>query len=892
MTKPWYKRDLKSWVQICIPHKDIRDNREGKWDESVFAADLSDVVADRGPLEYRDARLFFQKTYPTQGLRSLLGSVLSRLSGVGTGEAVIQIQTPFGGGKTHCLIALYHLFRKPQEAMDSELGKEILKALGVKVVPEVRVVTFVGTAADPLKGRTPWGELAWQLGDYELLSEHDGKRRAPGKDLILQLIAKAPTLILMDEIAEYAIKAKDYQDQVMAFFQELTEAVKVQPRCALVVTLPSSAPYGEEGERVLHQLQQIFGRMEAIYTPVEGEEIYEVIRCRLFEEIVDPKEAKRTTDTYWDMYQELGDDVPREAREKAYQERLRKAYPFHPELIDILFERWSTFPTFQRTRGVLRLLAEVVADRYRKNDTASLILPSHIDLSNPTIRREFLKHIGNEFEGVIASDIAGPNAKAPLIDRELGSEYVRFGVASGLATAIFFGSFSGGERRGVSLTKLRLMVLQDRLPVPIIGDALQRLRETLWYLHEEGGIYQFRSQPNLNRVIIEKEEAVRPEDISEEMKKRLEKHAKPTEGMEIFLWPHNSRDIPDNRKLKLAILPPEYNYQDSQTKVYVQELLNRCGQTFRVYRNTLLLLVADQWDLQSARQQIRRYLAYKSILADETLRRQLSQENRKTLEERIKDAEEAIEYQLLTVYRYLVKMEEEEDLRWFDLGLPTVRRKLSIAERVSEYLKREEVLLFKVSPRYILEKTLRPDETEKSLREIYEAFLRYPHLSMLGGKEALFESVAKGVAEGLFGIKMGERVYFRETVPPSQIEEDALLIRASELEKVTLGTPMERPPSRITPLGMDEVQTAEAATVSKRGDVFSYTLRAQIPWDKLHEFLRGVVMPLHNEGAELTVKIELKAQSKGGIKQTTLDLKVRETLKHIGAKDVEETLEN
>ncbi|MCS7261782.1 MAG: ATP-binding protein, partial [Anaerolineae bacterium] len=193
----------------------------------------------------------------------------------------------------------------------------------------------------------------------------------------------------------------------MAFFQELTETVRVLERSALVATLPSSAPYGEEGERVLHQLQQIFGRMEAIYTPEDGEEIYEVIRRRLFEEIR-PDEARRTADAYWEMYQRLGEDIPREAREPAYRDRLR-------------------------TRGVLRLLAEIVADRYRNNDTASLILPGHIDLSQPAIRREFLKHIGNEFEGVIASDIAGPGARAPRIDQEMGSEYARFRVASALA---------------------------------------------------------------------------------------------------------------------------------------------------------------------------------------------------------------------------------------------------------------------------------------------------------------------------------------------------------------------------------------------------------------------------------------------------------------------------
>ncbi|MEM4412680.1 MAG: DUF499 domain-containing protein [Candidatus Caldarchaeum sp.] len=872
---------MKPRLEVCTPHRDIR---AGKLDEAVFAADLSDVVADRGPLEYRDAQLFFRETYPTQGLQRLLESVLLRLSGKGAGGAVIQIQTPFGGGKTHSLIALYHFFQHPQEAANSELGEAILRSAGVERVPETRVVTFVGTAADPLKGRTPWGELAGQLGRYDLLAEHDQRRLAPGKDLLHQLLGEAPTLILMDELVEYAVKARDFQAQVLAFFQELTEAVKVQPRCALVVTLPSSAPYGEEGERVLHQLQLIFGRMEAIYTPVEGEEIYEVIRRRLFEAIHDPTEAQRTADAYWEMYQHLGNDLPQEVRDPAYRERLRRAYPFHPELIDILFERWSTFPTFQRTRGVLRLLAEVVADRYRKNDTAPLILPSHIDLSNPAIRREFLKHIGNEFDGVIASDIAGPNAKAPQIDRELGSEYARFGVVSALATAIFFGSFSGGQRRGVGIQRLRLMTLRDGLPPAIISDALRRLEETLWYLHEERGTYEFRSQPNLNRILVEKEEAVSQEQITAEMWARLQRLAG-TE-MRVILWPRTSQDVPDTRELKLAVLSPEHTRQAVGTEPLARELLERCGQPFRIYRNTLLLLVADEGELTSARQQIKRYLAYRTIQDDKALMRQLTEENRKALEGKMKDAENTIGHQLLSAYRYLAKA-EEGGVRWYDLGLPTVGTKPSLADRVREYLHGEDMLLSKIAPR-LIEKNLPPEEGEKSLSEIHEAFLRYPNLPMLESKQVLLEAVAKGVQEGVFGVRIGEQIFHKGPLSPGQIGDDAVLVREpAELSDVggeVKGTETDVVVQELQRPGHPPGTTGYPSGGEKT--VESYTLRATIPWDRLSDFVRGVVMPLRQDGAELKVEVCLEAQSAAGIKPTTLET-VKETLSQIGARVID-----
>src|SRR5262249_11949718 len=222
--------------------------------------------------------------------------------------------------KTHSLVALYHLLKHGAGAIDTDLVRSVLRESGASNVPSVRVLTFVGTAADAVQGKTPWGELADQLGRYDLLKEHDKRRRSPGKDKLHELFADQPSLILMDEIAEYCVKARDFSDQLMAFFQELTETVKVLPQTSLVATLPSSVPYGleKEGERAeqaLQQLQRIFGRVEAIYTPVEGEEIYEVIRRRLFEDTGDPQEARRVAEDYWRMYQRLGDDIPAEMRQ-------------------------------------------------------------------------------------------------------------------------------------------------------------------------------------------------------------------------------------------------------------------------------------------------------------------------------------------------------------------------------------------------------------------------------------------------------------------------------------------------------------------------------------------------------------------------------------------------
>lgn len=872
---------MKRWIDVVTPHRDIRD---GRLDESVFAADLSDVVADRGPLEYRDAVTFFRKTYPTQGLVNLAAAVLGRLAGTGRGEAVIQIQTPFGGGKTHSLIALYHVVKHGSQVATSEAVAEILRPAGLSAVPAASVAVFVGTAADPLKGKTPWGELAHQLGNYALLKEHDQRRRAPGKDLLHALLGAQPTLILMDEVAEYAVKAKDFRDQVVAFYHELTEAVKVLPQCVLVVTLPSSAPYGEEGERALHELQQVFKRVETIKTPVEGEEVYEVIRRRLFEDVGDPNAVRRTADEFFELYQRVGDDLPREVRETAYRDRMRKAYPFHPELIDVLFERWSTFPDFQRTRGVLRLLAQLVSDLYKAQHPAPLILPAHLVLTNSAIRGEFLRHIGNEYQGVIAGDIAGPTAKAEQIDREMGSEYARFGVASGVARAIFFASFSGSEKRGVGIQRLRLATLQPGLPPAVIGDALRRLEEELWFLHVEGGAYSFSSQPNLNRIIVEKEEAVKPEQITEEIRARLEKLAR--SDMRVLLWPQTSHDVPDTRELKLAVLSLEHTRRVSVTEAFARELLEKCGLTFRSYRNTLVLLAADDGELAGVRQKVKRFLALRAIRDDKALMRQLSEENKKTLDSKLKDAEGGIGHALLSAYRHLAKA-DEGGLRWMDLGLPTVGAKPSLTARVLEYLRTEDMLLTKISPRHIVEKTLRPDEQEKSVEEIYEAFLKYPNLPMLESRQVLLEAISRGVEEGSFGVRIGEHLYYKVASP--QLEDDAVLVRepkvvAPSVEQEIAVTSVEPSTLMVQEAGFTPSQPLTPPVQSVR----TYVLEATVPWDKLSDFVRGVVIPLRQDGAELEVKVVLDARSEAGIKPATIEQKVRETLRQIGATIIEE----
>jgi len=875
---------MKPWWQVAIPHRDVREGRIGD-----FAADLRSIIRGEASVEYIDPETFFRRTHLTKGLENIVSDVLITLSREGERGKVIQIQTPFGGGKTHALVYLYHLFKNGERFKHIPDIEKILSKIGLKNVPKVKVAVFVGTVHDPLKGKTPWGEIAEQLGSYDLVREHDEKRLSQGRDIIEKILNNnKPVLLLIDELTEYIVKAKEFEDQVFAFSQELTEAVsKSLTQCVLVCTLPSSAPYGERGEKVLSQLQRIFGRMQVIYTPVEGEEIYEIIRKRLFEDLGDTKEHEIVASEYFDLYQRLGEEVPPEFREIRYKEKIKKAYPFHPETIDVLFERWGTIPTFQRTRGVLRLLAEIVHDNFVRQDPSPLIQPANINLSNSRIRRMFVDHIGEVFESVLGSDVVGEDARTVKIDRQMGSEYAKFKVATGLATSIFFYSFPATERRGISIQRLRVAFLREGIPPAIVGDALKKLEDIdgPLYLHFEKGLYYFSSQVGLNRIILDKEEAIKEEEIKEEIKRRIEKIA--GKDFEVYVWPASNADIPDNKKLKLVILPLELMVDNPNTDKFIQDILTNYSTGYRTYKNTLMFLVSDPNEYDGLKESVRRYLALKTITSDKEVWKTLTEADKERANQWFKDKDSEVLFKIISTYRYLIKG-SKDGLKKFDLGIPTVGEKPSFTMRVKHYLKDQEVLLDKLSPKVLLEKTFSEKDERKSLVEIWEAFLKYYELPLLESESVLKNAVAKGVQEGVFGLSIGDKVWYEESVSPPEISDDTIVVRkemAAKMREEVKGEKIER---EITPTKPEEVK---APPQVGKESLRRIAIEAEIPWDKLSDLIRGVFMPLNREGAKISLKMKIEATSEKGISKDTLDLKVRETLRQIGAKITEEKAE-
>lgn len=873
---------LPNWWQVTTPHKDIR---AGRLSEAIFAADLGDVVHRKAPVEYQDARLFFEKTYLTLGLKNLLENVLSRLSGR-KGDPVIQLQTPFGGGKTHALLALYHLIKHRKEITHVKVIS------GLPKIKDAKVAVFVGTHADAVSGRTPWGEIAEQLGQYRIVKDHDKKRITPGKEKLRQILeASGPTLILMDEILEYIVKAnraekleKITQGQTLAFLQEISELVAASKNCCLVITLPVGIleRYDEEAEKSLQQLQKISGRVEVVYTPVEGIELYEVIRKRLFEDLGDGKTAKKVAQHYSNLYQKLGTDVPSEIKEIEYRERIERAYPFHPELIDVLYERWGSYPTFQRTRGVLRLLAEVIADLYKTKIVSPLIQSSLVNLGKQVLRREFIKHIGNEFEAVIASDISGKNAKAPKIDKEMGSEYEKYGIAKGIATSVFLYSFSAGASKETTLPRIRMALLREGIPETIVGDAVSKLEEELWYFHSEKKWYSFRNQPNLNRVIVDREETISDERIREELKNLIQKNA--GSALKVYLWPDNLSDIQDDKNLKLAILSPAFSCDSEKGKSLVAEAFEKSGTGFRVYKNTFFVLLIDNDQYVSLSKALRRLLALMEVQNDQSLLETLTKQGREELKKKLKDTEKELPFKLLTTYRCLAML-EKGGMSVKDLGIPTIGSGQTISERVKQYLKDQEKLLSRVTPKYLLDKAFGKDEDEKSLREIHELFLKTPGMSLPENENVFLDAVAEGTKKGILGVRENKVIYHEQDVSPdldSIVLRGEVAKRMKQEEKEEIGEGEEEKAEKKKVKTEEEIKAGE-----KKGAIRRVTFKAIIPWDKFASIITGVIRPLKDKGLPPEITIEIKAESEEGFDRTTLDSKVKETLQQIGA-EIEE----
>ena len=508
---------VKPWREIAQPHRDVL---EGTFKQSEFAADISQVASGNAPPEYQDAIKFFQRTYITEGMRLLLISVAERLAGKG-GDPVIQLQTAFGGGKTHTMLAVYHLASHQGSTHELEGVAPILDQAQITALPKARVAIIDGIRLSPsqpiqhgqVQINTLWGELAWQLlgeAGYEKVASADKDGTSPGKAVLIDLLkAASPCVILIDELVAFIrqldagkqFKAGSF-DTNLSFIQALTEALKAVPNAMLLASLPESELEvgGSMGQRVLSSLEKYFARVESVWKPVATQEAFEIVRRRLFENVGSDADKERVCSAFFDLYRNHSSHFPAETQENAYYERMRQSYPIHPEIFDRLYEDWSTLDKFQRTRGVLQYLAIVIHRLWNSDNRDALIMPGSLPLNDTNVMNKSIHYLPQGWEPVIEKEVDGHNSAAASIDGN--SIYGAVHAARRTARTIFLGSAPSSAAqmvRGIKAERILLGAMQPNQTVGVFEDVLKRLRDRMHYLYSDQDRFWLDTKPNLRR---------------------------------------------------------------------------------------------------------------------------------------------------------------------------------------------------------------------------------------------------------------------------------------------------------------------------------------------------------------------------------------------------------
>ncbi len=717
---------LKPWREVAVPHEDVL---KGTFQQAEFAADLSRVHEGTATAEYQNPTLFFQRTFITEGMRLLLDSVVKRLSGKG-GDPVIQLQTAFGGGKTHTMLAVYHLAKGEALASDLPGVPAILDAAGVTELPRARIAVLDGIKSSPNQPvvrdgqaiRTLWGDLAWQLGKaegYALVADADASGTSPGKAVLETLLRSyAPCVILIDELVAYVRQFEEGKtltggsfDSNLSFVQALTEALKAVPTAVLLASLPESDKEAgsQRGVKALAALAHYFGRIQALWKPVGTEEAFEIVRRRLFTSINDKLAAESVCRAFADYYTANSEDFPRETQESRYFDRLMHAYPIHPEVFDRLYEDWSSLDNFQRTRGVLKLMAKVIHRLWKDNDKDPLIMPGSFPLADADTRNEVIYYLPQGWDPVVERDVDGERAETTDIenrDTRLGSVQ----ACRRSARAIFLGSAPSTANqmvRGIELERVALGVAQPGQQVGIYKDALRRLGDRLHYLNSGNNRFWFDTRPNLRREMEERKRRFQDkEDVFPAIRDRVQKTIASGVfgGIHIFTA---SSDVPDDWQLRLVVLPPDAAFSKSGQSLAIEratEILKNRGDQPRFKQNRLIFLAADYDSVSRLKDQVRSTLAWQSIVSDiKEMKLNLDQFQSRQASKSVEDANEALRRMIRETYKWMVAPMQEarpgkglSEIQWEHFQVNPGAQNLS--QEIERVLKENELLITEWAP--------------------------------------------------------------------------------------------------------------------------------------------------------------------------------------------------
>ena len=776
----------------CRPRPDVL---AGAAAEADFAADLARTVGGGGA--YADPARFFADTWPTRGLKSLLASVLRRLGGDGGEAAIFRLDTSFGGGKTHGLIALVHAAR----GMQGVAGPAEFIGDAPLPRPPARVAAFDGVNADPANGRamgdgirarTPWGEIACALAGpegYERVRASDETGVAPGRDTLRELFGGEPALVLLDELAVWLRKAGGLDGggggQLTAFLSALFQAVQSQPDAAAVFTLAvgkdgsGTDAYAEENRRIadgLAEAASVAGRTATLLNPTAEDETARVLRRRLFESI-EEEGAAQAADAYRALWAAGRDALPDAAARPEAAERLREGYPFHPDLLDVLTGKTATLGDFQRVRGMLRLLAAAVKQLWEeKPDRTTAIHLHHIDPGREPVRREIVTRLNRQaYDPAIDNDIAAPEGRTALaqaIDAERHAGMPPY--AAWTARTIFMHTLAFNDQlKGVDAAGLRYSILAPGLDGAFIDAARKAFAARSAYLDDRPAApLRFLAEANLTRIVQQEEARVDAGAARAELDDRI-RGIFDGETFDLVPFPAGPFDAPDEAggRPKLVVLsfdaaavggtvdaPPEL-----AARIFARKGAD--GAALRVFRNNLAFVAADAARLADMRRAANRRLALRELKRPERLA-ELAEHQR----DRVRELEARSEHELAIAvqqcYRHVFYPsrsrigESDVDLAHTAIDIHSAADKPGAGQAQTARALRDmnELRLPEDepdSPVFVRERTpLKKGEiTTRALRD---EFRRDPGLPMLVGDDVFLRGVRLGVERGDYVYRGGD----------------------------------------------------------------------------------------------------------------------------------------
>ena len=766
---------LKPWREVVTPHPDVAS---GRYQQAEFAADLHQVWRDEASDEYGKPVEFFRRTFLPDGLRQLLLNAVRRFRKEG-GDPVVELQTNFGGGKTHSMIALYHLAAgyPPHELPGVEA---MLAEADLGAPPVANTAVLVGQMVSPggiydkgggVTVRTLWGELAWQLGGaggYAMVADADRTGTSPGAALVDLLRAYSPCLVLIDEWVAYArqlygvdgLPAGSFDAQ-FTFAQTLAEAARAVEGALLVVSIPASdiEVGGEGGRAALERLKNVIGRVESSWRPASAEEGFEIVRRRLFDDMPAESVSRRdaVVKAFGSLYRAQRGEFPSACGEGDYERRLTAAYPIHPELFDRLYGEWSTLDKFQRTRGVLRLMAAVVHELWERNDSSLMITPATTPIDAPAVSSELTRYLEEGWTPVIESDIDGPNALPLRLDRE-NPNLGRYSATRRVARTIYLGSAPTQQaaNRGIDDRSIKLGCVQPGEAPATFGDALRHLTDQATYLYVDGQRYWYSLQPSVARLAHDRAAShFNDDDVDEEIRRRLANATRSGQRGDfatVHPAPRTPSEVPDEPEARLVVLGPEYPHSgktaDSPARGAAQRFLDERAAGARLHRNMLVFLAPDKARLADFGQGVREYLAWKSIEAD---RGTLNLDTFQSRQAETKRAQfdEVVAQRIGETFTWvLVPAQSANDpkVQWEETR---VSGPDPLAVRVSKKLRNEESLIVEYSGarlRMDLDRVPLWRGDHVTLKQLWSDYSQYLYLPRLLNSGVLLDAVRSGVA--------------------------------------------------------------------------------------------------------------------------------------------------